>query len=64
MKSIEKVQSSSLDEEWVSLMIAAKNIGFSPEEVREFIRKRDSSRLNNPHIHSQLEFGKRYCQNI
>ncbi len=54
MKPIEQQQTNNLDKEWIALMIAARNLGFTLEEVREFIRKGDFSEFNSPQsIHNQ-----------
>jgi DNA-binding transcriptional MerR regulator len=39
MNAIKGKYRETLDEEWVALILSAKQIGLSIEEVREFIKK-------------------------
>lgn len=38
IKPVEETQSRKLKDEWVALMLIAKQIGLTPDEVRKFIR--------------------------
>jgi DNA-binding transcriptional MerR regulator len=39
MNVIEGMYREKLDEEWITLILSAKQIGLSVEEVREFIKQ-------------------------
>ncbi|MCP3740515.1 anti-repressor SinI family protein [Rossellomorea sp. BNER] len=39
MNSVEGVPRENLDEEWLSLILTARQIGLTIEEVREFIKQ-------------------------
>lgn len=45
------VAGKNLDENWVNLMLAAREIGLSKEEVRQFIREWNKNQISDKKRH-------------
>ncbi|WP_254119684.1 anti-repressor SinI family protein [Bacillus sp. FJAT-29790] len=59
MNSTVGKQWGKLEEEWIALILTAKQIGLTPSEVREFIKgnkeiKTEKTHLARPHLKSEI----------
>ncbi|KAB7705407.1 DNA-binding anti-repressor SinI [Bacillus aerolatus] len=47
---MEDTQRRKLEEEWIALILTAKQIGLTPDEVREFIKQNKGSKTKQTHL--------------